>query len=118
MWSLCSRYDNPTWPNSEKKLVVSINAMEDDDDHVHDTSVSYSKGTFTGYLQATYRRSAAAGKKEMKQAVTKAWKTAAPQARPALTVITDDAEAREQSRPARARRRVGVSVVRVAAPPT
>jgi len=97
MWSQVSRYYNPTWPKSIKKLAVWITAIEDDHDHVHDTSVSYSKGTFTHYLQATYQRATAARRKEMKQTVTAIWKDVPPHARPALAVATQDAVRAKQS---------------------
>lgn len=90
MWSQRSRYTNPTWPKSEAELAVWVTAVEDDDDHVHDTSVSYSKGSATLYLRSTFQRATFSKRKEMKQTVATIWKDVAPHVRPALAVVTRD----------------------------
>lgn len=97
MWSLRSSYDNPNWPRSDARLAVWIAAIDDDHDNVHDTSVSYSKGTFTHYLQATFQRTTFTRRKEMKQTVNAIWKTVPPHARPALAVAIQDATLAKKS---------------------
>ena len=75
----------------------SIAAIEDDDDHVHDTSCSYSKGTFADYLARRFRSAPAPERAEMKKGVTAIWKQTTPHARPALAWATQDPKRAKES---------------------
>lgn len=97
MWSHRSDYDNPDWPDSEKRAVAYICAIEDDDDAVHDASVSYGKSAFASYLHARFAASPAGERAQMKKGVTAIWKTTTPHARPALAYATHDPVRAKQS---------------------
>jgi hypothetical protein len=97
MWSLRSESDNPDWPKSEKRAAIYITGIDDDDDHVHDASCSYSKAHFTDYLSRRYRTSRPAECTEMRKAVTALWDTAPPHARAPLAYLTRDRKRAKQS---------------------
>jgi hypothetical protein len=97
MWSHVTDSDNPDWPKSEKRAALYIRAIDDDDDHVHDASCSYAKGSFTTYLERRFRASTAAERTQMKKGVTAIWKKTTPHARPALAVATRDAKRASES---------------------
>jgi hypothetical protein len=97
MWSLRSESKNPDWPKSEKRAAIYVTAIDDDDDHVHDASCSYSKNRFADYLHRRYREATATERKEMTKAVTALWDEAAPHARPVLAYITRDPKRAKQS---------------------
>jgi hypothetical protein len=92
MWSHRTTSDHPDWPKITKRSVIYIEAIDDDDDHVHDASCSYAKAAFTRYLERRFRASPAAERAAMKKGVTAIWKKATPHARPALAVATRDAK--------------------------
>lgn len=97
MWSHRSASDNPDWPRSTRRAAVYIRAIDDDDDHVHDASCSYSKAAFTRYLERRYRTGTAAERAAMRKGVTAIWKTTTPHARPALAYATRDPQRAKQS---------------------
>jgi len=97
MWSHRSEYSHPKWPKKSKTDAMYITAIEDDDDHVHDASCSYSKATFTEYLHRRWRKSTAAERAEMKKGVSAIWSDVTPHARPALAYLSHDPKRAKQS---------------------
>ena len=97
MWSHVSRSKNPDWPKSERRAAIYVCAVADDDDHVHDSSCSYSKSSFSLYLARRYRGGTAAERTAMRKGVTAIFKSTTPHARPALAYITNDPKRAKES---------------------
>lgn len=97
MWSHRTSYDNPGWPKSERRAAAYVEAIEDDDDTVHDASCSYAKAAYTRYLHRRYLASPASERAQMKKGVTAVWKATTPHARPALAFATHDPERAKES---------------------
>lgn len=91
MWSMATSYDDPDWPDSEKRLAIWLWSISDASDasSVNDASVSYAKGHLASYL-ATRVRGHEAERAELLAAIDAAWAAAPLYARPALAVASDD----------------------------
>jgi hypothetical protein len=96
MWSLCTNYDDPDWPDSEKRLAIWLRAMGADDSSAQDCSVSHAKGDVAYNLAAWHRAATDAERADASAALAELWPGTPLHARAPVAVACRDQEHAEE----------------------
>jgi hypothetical protein len=91
-WSLVTDYDDPDWPENEKRLAISLRAIDGESSSANDTSVSHGKGQLADYLGKVHHTATKAQRKEIEATVDEIWDDVPLYARPALALAAQSSE--------------------------